>query len=108
MNQKAIVAEFIGTFALIFVGVGAIAADFISGGQSGLVGIAIAHGLVIAVMVSATAGISGGHINPAVTVGLLAAKKINIQTAVQYVIAQCLGASSAATDKGPGATLSPR
>ncbi len=55
MNFKAYLAEFIGTFALIFVGVGAIAADHMSSGASGLVGIALAHGLTIAVMVSATA-----------------------------------------------------
>ena len=58
MNFKAYVAEFIGTFALIFVGVGAITADYISG-ACGLVGIALAHGLTIAVMASATAAVSG-------------------------------------------------
>jgi len=57
MNIKALTAEFIGTFALIFVGVGSIASDFILDGRPGLVGIALAHGLVIAVMVSATARI---------------------------------------------------
>jgi len=96
MNQKALIAEFIGTFTLIFLGVGSIAADSISGGQVGVTGIALAHGLAIAVMVSATAGISGGHLNPAVTIALLAVKKINVRTAVQYVISQCLGAIVAA------------
>ena len=67
MNSKALMAEFVATFALIFVGVGAIAVDAVSGGLSGLVGIALAHGLIIAVMVAATAATSGGHINPAVT-----------------------------------------
>ena len=96
MNQRALIAEFVGTFALIFIGAGSIASSFIVGVQSSLVGIALAHGLAIAVMVSATAGISGGHLNPAVTLGLLAVKKINTPTAVQYVIAQCLGAIVAA------------
>ncbi len=96
MNQKALVAEFIGTFALIFIGVGAIASNHFSGGQSGLVGIALAHGLAIAVMVSATAAISGGHLNPAVTIGLFVAKKINATNTIGYVIAQCLGAIAAA------------
>jgi aquaporin Z len=91
VNLKAWIAEFIGTFALIFIGVGAIAADHISGGQSGLVGIALAHGLTFAVMVSATAAVSGGHINPAVTFGALLAGKIDIGNAVGYVISQCLG-----------------
>ena len=96
MNQKALIAEFIGTFTLIFVGVGSIAASSIAGAQSGLVGIALAHGLALAVMITATAAVSGGHLNPAVTVGLLAAKKITVTTAVQYVIAQCIGAIVAA------------
>src|SRR5437762_6824161 len=67
MNQsllKQCVAELIGTFALIFIGVGAM-------NQSpGLLGVAFAHGLTIAVMVSATAGISGGPLNPGLTSGL--------------------------------------
>lgn len=86
MNQKAYIAEFIGTFALVFIGVGAIAAN------AGLTGIALAHGLAIAVMVSATGAISGGHLNPAVTVGALLAKKIGLTDAVGYVLSQCLGA----------------
>lgn len=96
MNLRKFIAEFIGTFALIFVGVGAIAGDFLNGGQTGLVGIALAHGLTIAVMVSATAAISGGHLNPAVTIGLLSAKKIDAPGAVTYIAAQCLGAIAAA------------
>ena len=95
MNFKAYVAEFIGTFALIFVGVGAITADYISG-ASGLVGIALAHGLTIAVMASATAAVSGGHLNPAVTIGALATGKIDGPNAVGYVISQCLGGIVAA------------
>ncbi|MFA5060117.1 MAG: MIP/aquaporin family protein [Candidatus Omnitrophota bacterium] len=97
MNFRALVAEFIGTFALIFVGVGAIAADALTGNRSGLVGIALAHGLTIAVMVSATAAISGGHLNPAVTIGLFSAQKIDLQNTIGYVIAQCLGAIAAAS-----------
>ena len=88
MNQsllKQCVAELIGTFALIFIGVGAM-------NQSpGLLGVAFAHGLTIAVMVSATAGISGGHLNPAVTFGLLVGKQIDARKAVAYGIAQLLG-----------------
>ncbi len=96
MNIKSLVAEFIGTFALIFIGVGAIASNALSGEQLGLVGIALAHGLTIAVMASATAAISGGHLNPAVTIGLFVAKQINAKQTVGYVIAQCLGAIVAA------------
>ena len=96
MNFKAYIAEFVGTFALIFVGVGAIAANHITGGSSGLVGIALAHGLTIAVMASATAAVSGGHLNPAVTFGALLAKKIDAMNAVGYIVSQCLGGIVAA------------
>lgn len=96
MKIQVLLAELIGTFTLIFVGVGAIAADSIVGGSSGLVGIALAHGLAIAVMVSATAAVSGGHLNPAVTIGLLVVKKIGLTDAVAYVVAQCTGAIIAA------------
>jgi aquaporin Z len=96
MNRKALVAEFIGTFALIFVGVGAITADYMTGGGLGLTGIAVAHGLTIAVMVSATAATSGGHLNPAVTIGALVGRKIDASNAIAYIIAQCLGGIVAA------------
>ena len=96
MNKKALIAEFIGTFTLIFIGVGAIGADHITGGKLGLTGIALAHGLAIACMASATAAVSGGHLNPAVTLGLFSAKKINAPNTVGYIIAQCLGAIAAA------------
>lgn len=96
MTLKALIAELIGTFALVFVGVGAIATDHISGGASGLVGVALAHGLTIAVMVTATAAISGGHLNPAITVGAWLTKKIATGMALAYIVAQCLGAIIAA------------
>ena len=86
---KQCVAEFIGTFALIFIGVGAIYHN------AGLLGIAFAHGLTIAVMVSATGGISGGHLNPAVTFGLLVGGKINLPNTIAYWVAQLAGASAA-------------
>ncbi len=96
MNPKALIAEFVGTFTLIFVGVGAIAANQMAGGASGLLGIAMAHGLAIAVMVSATASISGGHLNPAVTAGAWMGKKIRTAPALGYIVAQCLGGLFAA------------
>jgi MIP family channel proteins len=96
MNFKALIAEFIGTFTLIFIGVGAIAGNVLNNGATGLTGIALAHGLAIAVMVSATAAISGGHLNPAVTIGLLSARKIDLTNAIGYVFAQCLGGITAA------------
>ena len=68
------VAEFVGTFALVFVGAGSICVA--STPDSGLVGVALAHGLVIAVMASAVGHISGGHFNPAVTFGFLVTRRI--------------------------------
>jgi len=92
MNLKPLIAEAIGTFTLIFIGIGAIAANYSSNSGLGLTGIALAHGLAIAVMVSATGAISGGHLNPAVTIGLLVGKKIEPLLALFYILAQCLGA----------------
>ncbi len=96
MKTNALVAEFIGTFTLIFIGVGAIACDVMTGHLLGLTGIALAHGLAIAVMVSATAAVSGGHLNPAVTFGALVARKIDVVNGIGYIIAQCLGGIAAA------------
>lgn len=96
MNIKALIAEFFGTFTLIFIGVGAIAADHLTNGAVGLTGIALAHGLAIAIMVSATGATSGGHLNPAVTCGLWSAGKINSTNAIGYIISQCLGGIAAA------------
>jgi len=81
------VAEFIGTFTLIFIGAGAI----VSTGGTDLLLIALAHGLAIGVMASALAHISGGHFNPAVTVGALAGRQITVRLAVVYWVSQILG-----------------
>lgn len=91
MNVKAMLAEFVGTFTLIFIGVGSIVSDHLTNGAVGLTGIAIAHGLAIAVMVSATAAISGGHLNPAVSFGMLVTGNMSVKDFFGYVIAQSLG-----------------
>lgn len=88
---RAYVAELIATFTLVFIGAGAICLD-VSRGGVGLVGIALAHGLAIFVMCAAVGHISGAHINPAVTLGVWVAKKIETQTAVGYILAQLVGA----------------
>lgn len=92
--SKRCVAEFIGTFALIFIGVGAINNDKLGVGM-GLLGVAFAHGLTIACMVSATGAISGGHLNPAVTFGLLVGGKISVSDAVAYWVSQLAGGAAA-------------
>lgn len=95
---KAGLAEFIGTFALIFIGVLAISGASIVGAPDGitnLASIALAHGLTIAVMVAALGAVSGGHFNPAVTFGFVTTGRMNLTTGVVYWIAQLLGASVA-------------
>jgi MIP family channel proteins len=84
-------AEFIGTFALIFVGIGAIK----TAGHD-VLGVALAHGLTIAVFASATMHISGGNLNPAVTFGLLLGGHMTLAKAIRYWSAQLLGGFSAA------------
>src|SRR2546423_15721238 len=87
-------AEFVGTFALVFVGSGAIMATRISQSSAALVEVALAHGLILAVMVSALMRISG-HFNPAVTLGMLATRRIEAMMAALYIIAQVIGAIAA-------------
>lgn len=90
--QKAI-AEMVGTFTLVFIGAGSIIALTSGGADSGaLVGIALAHGLAIATMVSSVGHISGAHFNPAVTFGALITNKIPLFEAGVYVVAQLAGA----------------
>src|SRR5947207_4400521 len=88
-SLRHFVAEFVGTFALVFVGGASIAAG------GGLVGVALAHGIILAVMVSALMRISG-HFTPAVTIGCLAARRIDPMMAGVYIAAQILGAIVAA------------
>jgi MIP family channel proteins len=89
--STALLAEFIGTFALIFIGAGAGAL-----GQATLVGVAFAHGLVVLAFAYAYGHISGTHINPAVTIGVWAAGKIDTARAFSYVFFQLLGGVVAA------------
>lgn len=87
MNIKALLAEFIGTFALIFIGVGAVGMAY----KGDATAVALAHGLTIAVMVSALGAISGGHFNPAISFGLYLGHRISTLTLVAYWIAQVAG-----------------
>lgn len=101
LPQK-LAAEFVGTFTLIFIGAGAICADqFMKSGSPGapgmgLLAIAAAHGLAIAIMASAMGHISGGHFNPAVTIGVWVTKRISTMEALLYWVAQLAGAIAAA------------
>ena len=90
-NSKVFVAEFIGTFALVFIGAGAAVV-----GIGGLLGVALAHGLVVTVFAYTYGHISGSHINPAVTFGLALNNTIKWAEAVFYWVAQFAGAIIAA------------
>lgn len=94
-NIQKLAAECIATFALIFIGAGAVCADALTGGKLGVTGIAFAHGLTIVVMVYAFGYISGAHINPAVSFGLFLARKLKAGELLTYVIAQLAGAALA-------------
>ncbi len=89
-------AEGLAAFALVFAGCGAIVADDVYGGQLGTVGIALAFGLVIMVMVYATGHLSGAHINPAVTLAFTLTRHFPPREAFAYIAAQCAGAIAAA------------
>ena len=94
--RKHFLAEFVGTFALVFVGGAAIMMAQHTGNTAGLLQVALAHGLILALMVSATMNVSGGHLNPAVTTALLVARKITPTIAGVHILAQLMGAVVAA------------
>jgi len=106
-DQRAIAAEFLGTMFFVMLGCGSVAAavafgffrfnepvgvpaDVLTGGA--LVGIALAHGIGILTAVAWTGNLSGGHINPAVTLAMMATGKINVPKGVAYIVAQMVGA----------------
>jgi aquaporin TIP len=94
-SWRHFVAEFIGTFALVFVGGAAIMIAKDSNSPAGLLQIALAHGLIFAVVVSALMRISG-HFNPAITISLVVTRRIEATMAGVYIVAQILGAIVAA------------
>jgi MIP family channel proteins len=89
-------AEALGTFALVFFGAGAVASKYYPEATFGIFGVAVAHGLVLAVMVTALMGISGGHLNPAVTIGLVVTRRTRPVDGAVYIVAQLVGAVLAA------------
>ncbi|GAB4854918.1 Probable aquaporin PIP2-1 [Ancistrocladus abbreviatus] len=95
---RALIAEFIATLLFLYIGIRTVIGNASSTttadpcGGVGTLGIAWAFGGMIFVLVYCTAGISGGHINPAVTFGLFLARKVSLVRAVLYIVAQCAGA----------------
>lgn len=94
-SYRHFVAEFVGTFALVFIGGGAIMAADLVKNPAGITQIALAHGLILALMVTATMRVSG-HLNPAVTLGFVVTRRIEPVMAFVYIIAQVLAAVIAA------------
>jgi MIP family channel proteins len=94
---RRLAAEAFGTFAFVFIGVAVVVVNggFPNSGI-GLLGIALAHAIALSVMVSATMTISGGHLNPAVTIGLLVARRIDPAAAAAYIATQLAAAAAAA------------
>jgi aquaporin TIP len=94
---RRLTAEALGTFGLVFVGAAVVVVNggFPNSGI-GLLGIALAHAVVLSVMITATMTISGGHLNPAVTLGLLVGRRIDPVSAAAYIVAQLVAACLAA------------
>jgi MIP family channel proteins len=90
---KPIIAELIGMFAFVFIGAGSIIANTLTRGALGIVGIAIAHGLVLAIMITVFAATSGGHFNPAVTIAMMVTRRIAPLLGLLYIVAQLVGAT---------------
>ena len=98
-TAAALIAEAVGTFLFFFVGAGSVVlGDYLAangGTGPGLLGVALAHGLALAVLVSALGAVSGGHFNPAVTFGVWIMGRITPMRAVLYVVAQLVGGLAA-------------
>lgn len=90
---KKLFAEILGTFVLVLFGCGS---AVLAGGYIGFAGISAAFGLSVLVMAYAVGPISGGHFNPAVTIGLATAGRFEWKHVIQYIVAQCVGATLAA------------
>jgi len=93
---KKYLAEFVGTFALVFIAAGSVCADFYlkqAGGQGlGLLGISIAFGVVVIAIIYAMSYVSGSHVNPAVTISFWVTRRMEPNTAIMYIISQIGGA----------------
>jgi aquaporin Z len=111
--MRKLAAEFMGTFALVFAGTGAIIIDHACGGVIGHAGVALTFGLVVLAMINTFGDISGAHFNPAVTIAFAAARRLPWQQVPGYMAAQVSGALLAslvlrllfATDATLGATM---
>ncbi len=93
--MKALYAEFLGTFTLVFAGTGAIVIDHATNGTIGHAGVALTFGLVVLAMIHTFGDVSGAHLNPAVTVGFAVARRFAWAVVPGYILAQLSGALTA-------------
>ena len=93
--MKKYIAEFIGTYALVFAGTGAIVINDVSGGTVTHAGIALTFGLIVMAMIYTVGDISGAHLNPAVSIGFATACRMKTREAAAYIASQTLGAIGA-------------
>ena len=94
--SRRFVVEMIGTFALVFFGCASVITNAYPGTSVGLVGVALAHAVALAIGVSFAMPISGGHLNPAVTLGLMSVGKVDVRTGAVHLAAQVVAALLAA------------
>ena len=92
---RKMAGEFVGTFAMVFAGTGAIVIDHATSGSVTHVGIAITFGLVVLAMIYAVGDVSGAHLNPAVTLGFVAARRLEAKAIIPYVASQIAAALTA-------------
>jgi aquaporin Z len=103
-DMEKYVAELIGTFVLVFMGCGS---AVLAGGQIGFVGISFAFGLSVLAMIYTIGGVSGCHINPAISISMLIAGKMKPRDTAIYIVMQCIGATIAAASLSIIATGKP-
>ena len=96
MKKEALLAEFLGTFFLVFFGYGAVIVNELFGGELGQLGICIVFGLVVMAVIYSFGNVSGAHINPAVTLALCFAGRFDLKLLPSYVAMQLIGATLAA------------
>lgn len=92
MNLRRLMAEALGTFALVFAGTGAVVIDEVTHGAVTHVGVALTFGLVVLAMIYTLGDVSGAHINPAVTIGFWSSRRFPGRHVLPYVVSQCVGA----------------
>ncbi len=95
IKSNTLAAEALGTFFLVLIGCGSIVVNTIYGGVIGHAGISVVFGMVVMAMIYSVGNISGAHLNPAVTIGFLFAKRIGIRQTLFYIVFQIIGGLAA-------------